>query len=118
MSTFKEIAFQVLEETGKPLHSKEITNIALNRGLLKTAGKTPEATMNAALIVDINEKKKRSQFLKVAPSVFTLNTNLVSENITLSNKKNKKQRVQVHALIELEISHDETLGSIEIKAIS
>ena len=47
MSSFKDIAFQILKETGKPLHSKEITKIALKKGWLKTAGKTPEATMNA-----------------------------------------------------------------------
>lgn len=79
MSTFKEITFQILQETSSPLHSKEITAIALERGWLKTAGKTPEATMNAQLIVDINEKKQESRFLKVAPSVFALNTSLIQE---------------------------------------
>ncbi len=80
MSTFKEIAFQILKELEKPLHSKEITAIALERGWLKTAGKTPEATMNAQLIVDINSKKQASRFLKVAPSVFSLNIELINES--------------------------------------
>ena len=31
MSSFKDIAFQILKETGKPLHSKEITKIALKK---------------------------------------------------------------------------------------
>ncbi len=86
MSTFKEIAFQILQETARPLHSKEITAIALERGWLKTAGKTPDATMNAQLIVDINEKKQTSRFLKVAPSVFTLNTDSVPINTTPPNE--------------------------------
>lgn len=73
MNTFKEIAFQILKEFGKPLHSKQITRIALERGWLKTAGKTPEATMNAQLVVDINSKKEKSQFIKTGPSVFNLN---------------------------------------------
>lgn len=73
MNTFKEIAYQILKEVGKPQHSKEITGIALNRGWLKTAGKTPEATMNAQLIVDINFKKEKSRFVKTAPSIFGLN---------------------------------------------
>lgn len=38
MNTFKEIAYQILRECGKPLHSKEITKIAIQRGLLETAG--------------------------------------------------------------------------------
>lgn len=58
MNSFKDIAYRILEEFGKPLHSKEITKIALQRGWLKTAGKTPEATMNAQLVVDINSKKE------------------------------------------------------------
>jgi len=74
MNSFKNIAYQILKEAGKPLHSKEITKIALKRGWLKTAGKTPEATMNAELIVDINSKKGESRFIKTGPSVFALNS--------------------------------------------
>ncbi len=72
MKSFKDIAYQILKEAGRPLHSKEITKIALSRGWLKTAGKTPEATMNAELIVDINTKKEKSLFIKTAPSTFAL----------------------------------------------
>lgn len=73
MNSFKDIAYQILKETGKSLHSKEITRIALQKGWLKTAGKTPEATMNAQLIVDINAKKEKSVFTKTGPSTFGLN---------------------------------------------
>jgi len=76
MNSFKDIAYQILKEVGKPLHSKEITKIALGRGWLKTAGKTPEATMNAQLIVDINKKGRNSQFIKSAPSIFSVNPNI------------------------------------------
>jgi len=55
------------------MHSQEITKIALNRGWLKTAGKTPEATMNAQLIVDINTKDLKSRFIKTGLSTFDLN---------------------------------------------
>src|SRR3989338_6338042 len=57
----------------KPLHSKEITKIAKERGLLQTEGKTKEATMNAQLLVDVNSKGELSDFKKVAPSIFTIN---------------------------------------------
>jgi Protein of unknown function (DUF511). len=78
MNSFKDIAYQILKEAGKPLHSKEITKIALDRGWLKTAGKTPEATMNAQLVVDINSKKEKSRFIKTGPSIFGLNENFVA----------------------------------------
>jgi hypothetical protein len=76
MTTFKSIAYQILKEADKPLHSKEITKRALERGLV-TEGKTPEATMNALLVVDINTKKDGSLFVKTAPSTFAINKNIV-----------------------------------------
>lgn len=81
MDSFKDIAYQILKEAGKPLHSKEITKIAISRGWLKTAGKTPEATMNAQLVVDINSKKEKSRFEKIAPSIFRLNKNFIVPKI-------------------------------------
>lgn len=78
MSSFKELAYQILKDAGKPLHSKEITKIAVERGWLKTAGKTPEATMNAQLVVDINAKKEKSRFKKAGKFTFALNEMFVS----------------------------------------
>ncbi len=47
--TFQEAAEEVLRASKRPLSVREITEIALNRGLLSTRGKTPEATMSAEL---------------------------------------------------------------------
>ncbi|MDP3763555.1 MAG: group I intron-associated PD-(D/E)XK endonuclease [bacterium] len=77
MSSFKEIAYQILKDAGKPLHSNEITKIAIDRGWLKTAGKTPGATMNAQLVVDINSKKDKSRFKKAGKSTFAINESFV-----------------------------------------
>lgn len=41
------------------------------RGLV-SEGKTPEATMNAQIVVDINTKKGKSRFVKTAPSTFAI----------------------------------------------
>ncbi|HAT9397970.1 HTH domain-containing protein [Legionella pneumophila] len=84
MNTFKDIAYQILKECRKPLHSTKITEIALKNGWLKTAGKTPHATMNAQLIVDINTKKEVSRFKKVAPSIFALNEIINSESSVIA----------------------------------
>ena len=73
INTFKGIAYEILKEAGKPLHSDDITKIALQKGWLKTAGKTPKATMNAQLIVDVNKNGTKSLFKKVAPSTFAIN---------------------------------------------
>lgn len=47
--TFLEAAERVLRSAKQPLTAGEITEIALRRGLLQTRGKTPTATMSAAL---------------------------------------------------------------------
>jgi hypothetical protein len=90
MNSFKDIAYQILKEADKPLHSKEITKVALDRGWLKTAGKTLEATMNAQLVVDINSKKDKSRFVKTAPSTFGLNPEYKIAAETKIEKKAQK----------------------------
>ncbi len=90
INTFKGVAYEILKETGTPLHSEEITKIALKRGWLKTAGKTPGATMNAQLVVDINKNGDKSLFKKTAPSTFSLNTNtqtVPKEELTEEHEK-------------------------------
>ena len=94
MHTFKSVAYEILKEAGKPLHSNEITKIALKRGWLKTAGKTPEATMNAQLVVDINSKGDKSRFVKTAPSTFGLNPafpQVVEKQLTYEIKAEEKK---------------------------
>src|SRR4030042_6982616 len=81
MNSFKDVAFQILKENGKPLHSREITKIALRKGLLKTRGKTPWATMNAVLVTDFNSKKTKSMFVKTGPSSFAMNNKFVAEKV-------------------------------------
>ena len=49
--TFLDAAEAVLRRSGKPMTAREITDAALREGLLRTAGKTPEATMSAGLYV-------------------------------------------------------------------
>ena len=61
--SFIDCAEKVLEEFGgkKPMHYKEITEKALERGWLVTSGKTPEATMYAVVINKIKLQKKRGE---------------------------------------------------------
>jgi hypothetical protein len=47
--TLLEAAEQVLRHSRRPLTATEITAIALKRGLLHTKGRTPAASMRAAL---------------------------------------------------------------------
>ncbi|OGH18346.1 MAG: hypothetical protein A3F31_00535 [Candidatus Levybacteria bacterium RIFCSPHIGHO2_12_FULL_38_12] len=73
MNKFKTAAISILTEVNKPLHYKEITRLALEKGVLETEGATPDASMNAQIITDIKRKGKQSTFIKTAPSTYALN---------------------------------------------
>jgi hypothetical protein len=49
--TYFEAALQILKSSRRPLTTREITQRALERGLIAPRGKTPNATMSAALYV-------------------------------------------------------------------
>jgi restriction system protein len=61
--SFIDCAQEVLEEFGgkKPMHYKEITEKALEKGWLVTSGKTPEASMYAQVITEIKRQQKRGE---------------------------------------------------------
>jgi len=61
--SFIDCAQKVLEEFGgkKPMHYKEITEKALEKGWLVTSGKTPEASMYAQVITEIKRQQKRGE---------------------------------------------------------
>jgi restriction system protein len=53
--TFLEAAIRVLQGAGRPLTVNAIVEQALQKGLLATAGKTPEASMSAVLYRSVAE---------------------------------------------------------------
>lgn len=67
-----DAAKTVLRDEGGPLHYREITERILKRRLWTTEGKTPEATVNTALAMDIQERGGESRVERVAPGTFAL----------------------------------------------
>ena len=84
--TFLEAAYKILKEKRKPLHSREIVRIGLKKKLIKTKGKTPEATMNAQLLREIKSKGTKSRFIKTGFSIFTINPKYKIGNIRSKTK--------------------------------
>jgi len=70
--TFIEAAAEVLRKAGKPLHYKEITELAIAGNLLSHVGKTPEVTMSHRLTSAIKKDGKDVPIVKVKPGVFAL----------------------------------------------
>jgi len=62
----------VLEEANEPLHSREITQRILARGLWRTEGKTPDETVSAQLSVDIINHAQASLFQRTGKGIFAL----------------------------------------------
>jgi HB1, ASXL, restriction endonuclease HTH domain len=72
--TFTEAAAEVLRISGKPMHYKEITEIAIEKNLLSHVGKNPEVTMGARLAALIKKEDKSVTIVRVRPGVFGLRT--------------------------------------------
>ena len=72
--TALEAALRVLQDEGKPLHYREITKRILAGKLWQCGGKTPEATINAQLAVNIKKNGTASPFRRAGRGIFALNT--------------------------------------------
>ena len=70
----KDTAYKVLMEAGEPLHYKEISRRMLDGESWKSEGKTPAATVNAQLAVDIKKKGEGSRFKRAGKGIYTINT--------------------------------------------
>ncbi len=69
-----DTAAQVLAESGDPMRSKDIVDTMLAKGLWFTKGKTPHATIYAAIIREIQNKGDASRFEKVDRGRFQIRT--------------------------------------------
>ena len=65
-----DAAAKVLREAKKPLDAQEITKAAFDKGYWKSSGKTPHATLYAAIIREIAAKGKESRFKKTSAGHF------------------------------------------------
>ncbi len=69
-----DAAAQVLAASGDPMRSKDIVDTMLAKGLWSTKGKTPHATIYAAIIREIQNKGDASRFEKVDRGRFQIRT--------------------------------------------
>ena len=67
-----DAAAKVLAEAGEPLGCKTIVERAIEKGYWKTGGKTPAATVYAAILREIQKKGDASRFAKADRGMFTL----------------------------------------------
>jgi hypothetical protein len=66
-----DAAAQILADANKPMKAKELTEQMAAKGLWKSpSGKTPEATLYAAIIREIAAKGAKARFRKYARGLF------------------------------------------------
>lgn len=70
--TFTDAAREVLRMVGRPLHYKEITDLAIEKNLLSHVGKSPDVTMGARLAATLKKEGDQNPLVRVKPGVFAL----------------------------------------------
>ena len=95
--TFTDAAERVLTESGnqEPLHYNVITKRALERGLLRTEGRTPAATMYSAVLTEIRRHETRGEtprFVQHGRGMVGLSAWLPEEVAGLIEDKNREVR--------------------------
>ena len=67
-----DAAARVLKEAGQPMNAKAMVETMLAKGYWATDGKTPAATIYAAIIREIAKKGSNARFRKTARGQFEL----------------------------------------------
>ena len=67
-----DAAAQILGKAKKPMGCKDMVEQAITQGLWSPGGKTPHATLYAAIIREISKKGKDARFKKVVRGRFQL----------------------------------------------
>ena len=93
-SSFKGAGRRVLEEEKRPLSFYDIAAIALKKGYLETAGKTPERSMGAQLYTDIKNNAGKSEFVQLGKNRFGLRSwgmEVIEEEVLKKEKDEAKE---------------------------
>lgn len=93
--TFTDAAAEVLRLVGRPLHYKEITDIAIEKNLLSHVGKSPEVTMGARLAATLKKDESENPLVRVKPGVFALrewDEKTIKAGLEKKGKKGKPEK--------------------------
>jgi len=70
---YRAVAIAVLKKSNTALTPTEIVDRAKKKGLLKSTGKTPEATIRGMFSLDDTKSGKKSAFKRVQTGKYSLN---------------------------------------------
>ena len=67
-----DAAVQILRKAGTPMNAKEMVDAIMAKGIWSSNGKTPHATLYAAIIREIQKKGSEARFTKIKRGHFAL----------------------------------------------
>jgi restriction system protein len=112
--TVLEAVYKVLEDAKEPLHYIEIARRSLEQKLWISHGKTPEHTVNAQLVFDINQKGIASKFRRYGPGIYGLAEPGESTATTATTEPETLSFTDAAEQVLLEYSHQKPMHYREI----
>ena len=91
--TFYEAAVEVLRRSGRPLHFKKITEVAIRDELLSHVGKTPESTMEDRLDQE-TKKDDASWIVRTRPGVYMLRAEVAERLNEEARQRDEERRAE------------------------
>lgn len=68
-----DAAYLILKKSGRAIHARKIVDIALEKGLIETKGKTPFSTLAVDILLENRRREAQRRplrFKKVGPSLW------------------------------------------------
>lgn len=97
--TFKDLAVDVLKQTGKAMNVSDIWNVGLEMNLAQkigSVGKTPKDTLGALIYDNIKKNGNNSVFKKVGRGLFVLNDGNNFEEIEIFEEERNRSRTSAY----------------------
>lgn len=91
--TFFEAAVEVLRRTGRPLHYKKITEMAVRDELLSHVGKSPDETMSTRLTQEVR-RHGESVIVETRPGVYTIREAALEDLNTEAQKRERREEAR------------------------
>ncbi|MBK7991859.1 MAG: winged helix-turn-helix domain-containing protein [Blastocatellia bacterium] len=95
--SFREAAQLILSREKRVMTAREIATIAINEGLVSSAGKTPDASIAGQIYTDTRRNPEKTPFVIVGPRTYALKEFCEQEN--LWKKPVKSQDIENNVVI-------------------
>ncbi|MDI9335708.1 MAG: winged helix-turn-helix domain-containing protein [Gammaproteobacteria bacterium] len=86
VNSWMDAIIQVLKESGRPMHYKDLTGQILSRGYYRTDGATPAESVNRTINSSINRDGEKSPFVRTSRGTYRLRNSPIARGAPLFTK--------------------------------